>query len=399
MPVDDLWYRRERGPSGKRVPSQRHGRGKRWRVRYVDDVGRTRTRSFDRRPDAERFDANTRADVSQGRYVDPAAGRVTVSDYAGQWRSAQLWRGSTAEMVERAFRLHILPRLGGLSMGAVRPSHLRGLVAELARDLAPTTVALVYGYATAMFAAAVGDRVIGVTPCTGVRLPAVEREDRFIPTPPQVHALAVALPSRLRGAVYLAAGCGLRVSEVFGLELAHVDFLRRTVTVAQQMASQARHGPFLAPPKTVTSARTVELPDTVAAAVAAQLAEHPARDVELTDRTDPRHERTRTARLLFTRQGGRPVQRNGWSREWRPAVEAAGLPAGFGMHGLRHYYATLLIHAGASVKTVQLALGHATPTITLNTYTHEWPEALDRTRSLVDTALGAVPQTAADGAG
>jgi integrase len=69
---------------------------------------------------------------------------------------------------------------------------------------------------------------------------------------------------------------------------------------------------------------------------------------------------------------------------------AAGLmrkAAGDGLHGLRHYFATLLIHNGASVKTVQLALGHA-PTITLNTYAHEWPDALDRTRALVDPALG-----------
>ena len=65
-----------------------------------------------------------------------------------------------------------------------------------------------------------------------------------------------------------------------------------------------------------------------------------------------------------------------------------GLPPGWGFHGLRHYYATLLIHAGASVKTVQLALGHSTPTITLNEYVHEWPDALDRTRSLVDAELG-----------
>lgn len=62
---------------------------------------------------------------------------------------------------------------------------------------------------------------------------------------------------------------------------------------------------------------------------------------------------------------------------------------GFGLHGLRHYFATLLIHNGASVKTVQLALGHSSPMITLNTYAHEWPDALDRTRTLVDTALRA----------
>jgi hypothetical protein len=47
----------------------------------------------------------------------------------------------------------------------------------------------------------------------------------------------------------------------------------------------------------------------------------------------------------------------------------------------------VLIHAGASVKTVQMALGHSTSTVTLNTYVGHWPDALDTTRSLIDAAL------------
>jgi len=54
-------------------------------------------------------------------------------------------------------------------------------------------------------------------------------------------------------------------------------------------------------------------------------------------------------------------------------------------------------HNGAAVKTVQLALGHSTPMITLSTYAHEWPDALDRTRTLVDTALGAPSNTVGAG--
>jgi hypothetical protein len=50
------------------------------------------------------------------------------------------------------------------------------------------------------------------------------------------------------------------------------------------------------------------------------------------------------------------------------------------------------------VKTVQLALGHPTPTITLNEYVHDWPDVLDRTRALVNGALG-TRETAAVPAG
>lgn len=243
-----------------------------------------------------------------------------------------------------------------------------------------------------MFRAAVAERIIGVSPCTGVRLPAIDQDDRFIPTPDQVHALAAGVPERVRGVPYIAAGCGLRPSEILGLELPDVDFLRREVKVRQQLGWRTGHGAYLAPVKTATSARVVELPDTVATVLARQLKQHPATAVELEDATDPRNARTRVAELLFAKHGATPMLRRDWSDLWRPAVrQASGVPDGFGLHGLRHYFATLLIHAGASVKTVQLALGHSSPTITLNTYTHEWPDALDRTRTLVDAALGGEP--------
>jgi integrase len=74
--------------------------------------------------------------------------------------------------------------------------------------------------------------------------------------------------------------------------------------------------------------------------------------------------------------------------KWRAAVEMAGLPAGTGLHALRHYYASLLIRHGESVKTVQARLGHASAVETLDTYSHLWPDSDDRTRDAIDSVLG-----------
>jgi integrase len=93
------------------------------------------------------------------------------------------------------------------------------------------------------------------------------------------------------------------------------------------------------------------------------------------------------AALLFRGVSGEPVNAATFSRMWGSARAALGLPPRWGIHGLRHYYAMVLIHGGASVKTVQLALGYSTPTVVLNAYVHEWPEALDRTCALVDATL------------
>ncbi|MDX6230979.1 MAG: hypothetical protein QOI76_4369 [Frankiales bacterium] len=58
-----------------------------------------------------------------------------------------------------------------------------------------------------------------------------------------------------------------------------------------------------------------------------------------------------------------------------------------GFHELCHYFASVLIDGGESVKAVQARLGHASAEETLNTYAPLWPESEDRTPAVVDAAL------------
>jgi integrase len=78
-----------------------------------------------------------------------------------------------------------------------------------------------------------------------------------------------------------------------------------------------------------------------------------------------------------------------FSEVWRPAVKAAGAPAGTGFHALQHFYASLLIRHGESVKVVQARLGLASAAETLVIYSHLWPDSEDRTRQAVDEVFGA----------
>jgi len=76
----------------------------------------------------------------------------------------------------------------------------------------------------------------------------------------------------------------------------------------------------------------------------------------------------------------RPPHQNTVGHRWRSTLAAAGL-TGYRLHDLRHFYASGLIAAGCDVVTVQRALGHAKATTTLETYSHLWPSAEDRTRA------------------
>ena len=91
------------------------------------------------------------ADIPRGPYIDPRAGKITIAEYAAQWRAHQLHRDSTADMVERASRLHILPVLGHVPMADPRASHIRTWVKVATENLSASTVHLVYSYVKSIF--------------------------------------------------------------------------------------------------------------------------------------------------------------------------------------------------------------------------------------------------------
>ena len=95
----------------------------------------------------------------------------------------------------------------------------------------------------------------------------------------QVTAVTVALPDRYQILVVLAAGCGLRQGEAFGLGVDDVDFLRGVIHVRRQVKLVHARQVF-APPKGGKE-RDVPLPEMVALELAAHLQAFPAVKVTL----------------------------------------------------------------------------------------------------------------------
>lgn len=347
-----------------------------YRARWREHPGGPQqTRTFRRKVDAVNFLDALRGDLVRGRYVDPALGRESFRDYAERWREVQLHRPGTATSAEQQLRLHVYPTIGDLPIASVRSTDVQALVKRLEQRLSPGTVRVVYSRVVAVFRAALRDRVIGFTPCDGIRLPAASASSTLeVLTTDQVVAIADAAPDRYRALVLAGAGTGLRPGELFGLAVDRVDFLRRTVRVDQQIARLEGGGVGLAPLKTDASYRTVPLPTVVGDA----LAEH------LT-RFTPHRE----LGVIFTTGRGGPVQQHPWAEVWATARKRSGVPSWATPHDLRHHYASVLIASGASVKAVQTRLGHRSATTTLDTYGHLFHDEEDRTRQAVDAAFAA----------
>ena len=101
--------------------------------------------------------------------------------------------------------------------------------------------------------------------------------------------------------------------------------------------------------------------------------------------------------LLLTSRERRALNRNYFnSGIWRPAQARAHIPQtrDNGMHALPHWYASVLLDAGESIRAVSEYLGHSDPGFTLRTYTHLMPSSSERTQVAVDAAFAASRESA-----
>jgi integrase len=353
---------------------EKRGQG-RWRARYRGPDGKERSRTFPRRVDAERWLTGIEHSKLTGGYIDPSAGKITFRTFAEEWRSRQVQRAGTAVSVEQQLRLHVYPVIGGRPIAAIRPGEIQGLVQRLDERLAPTTVGVVYGRVVAVFRGAVRDRVVTASPCVDVRLPTTKPASMLkVLSTEEVLAMADAVPARYGALIITGAGTGLRPGELFGLAWDRADFLRRTIRVDQQLMRVRGEGVALGPLKTPSSYRTLPLPQVVADAMAAHLAAWPAHP---------------DLGVVFTNERAEPIQQQPFASVWETAQRKSGLPEWATPHDLRHYFASVLIRSGASVKVVQARLGHASAKTTLDIYSHLFGDEEDRTRAAIDLELGA----------
>lgn len=336
----------------------------RWQVRWRDDSGKEHKRNFESSREAKALETEINHQLQAGTYVDRAAGRVGFREYAEAWRAAQPHRPNTARRARSVLSVHVYPAIGDRPVAAVRTSEIQGLVGRMARHLKPSSVRPNVSLIRAIFRAAVRDRIISQSPADGLKLPSVHKK-KFVPlTVEQVEALADALPPRYRALVAVGAGLGLRPGELFGLRVRDIDFLRREVRVDQQV----QPGEGEAPLKNDSSYRTVPLPDVVAVELSAHLAAFPSRG------------------LVFTNRDCAPIDARSFSQIWGRVRQVAGV-AECRIHDLRHFYASVLIAAGRSVKEVSERLGHTDAAMTLNVYSHLWPTDADGTRAAIDAAF------------
>lgn len=281
--------------------------------------------------------------------------KVTVDQLIAHYKDVELAESNikTARTKE-VYRHHldkiISPRWGSLQLSDVKPVAVERWLGEL--PFAPGTRAKVKGVMNVLFQHAMRYEWAERNPIRLVRQSAMPLEEQIVLEPIEVQALLSELRDPFRTLILLAAVTGLRRGELFGLKWEDIDFRAAEINIVRSVVDQVE-----GPPKTLASRRPIPMSDELASALEGWR--------QQTEYSQPNNWVFASPMAL----GEKPYWPDAvLKRHILPAAERAGITKRIGWHSFRRTLATLLQSSGASLKTTQELLRHASPTITLGIY-------------------------------
>lgn len=392
--VEDRWTKTVRAKqadgttTAETVPSANHGRGKRWRARYVDADGREIAKGFARKIDATNWLENVTSTIVTGTYIAPGAGSVTVGEVHRQWLRTQAHvKDSTKAARASAWSVHVQEKWEAAAVADVQTSAVRAWVDELREGGAEApTIENALGVLRMVLALAVEDKRMPRNPCDSVKAPRRKHSPRTYLTHQQVGELVAAM-ARDGLVVLFLVYTGLRYGEMAALKVRDFDMLRRRVNVRESVTEVAGKLVWSTPKN--HERRSVPFPKFLVVDLAARMEGRKRDDLVF---AAPAGGVLRIA-TFRTRVFNPAVDRlRGLDEDGEPTTDWPR-PT---LHDLRHTAASLAISAGANVKAVQTMLGHKSAALTLDTYADLFPDDLDAVADAFDTAVEALAKSTAD---
>lgn len=365
-------------------------RGNAWYVvvdlpRSIDGKRQQKWHSgFRNKRDADKAVTEILSRLDQGTYVVPT--RQTLAEFLDEWLAATkpTIRPSTYATYESLVRTQVNPHIGSVPLQTLNAGRLNAFYAELLasgrRDgkggLAPRSVRYVHAILRKALQDAVRWNLLQRNVADAADPPRAEGGKATTWSAREVRAfLEHVKGDRLYAAYVLACTTGMRRGEVVGLRWQDVDLDSGRVSVSQTLVVVGGYNVQVSEPKTARGRRSVALDRTTVAAIrshkAAQLVERSVMGEAYAD-----------ADLVFCREDGASLHPDLFSDAFWRHAKAAQLPR-IRFHDLRHTHATLALAAGIHPKVVSERLGHASITITLDTYSHAIPAMQETAASLV----------------
>lgn len=323
-------------------------------------------------------DVLARIDAEKPAHDSSESVAALVTLWERTWLPNQDRRQATIDQYSTLVRVHALPVIGDMRMKAVKPSHLRELIANV--DRAASTKRSLYAALKDVFACAVTDGLLASNPMQQVKRPSnAYRESRELSSEQVTAVLTETEGHTWRPVALVLATTGLRRGEALGITWDDVDLEAGLLHIRQQVTRTSK-GLTVSPPKSRSGIRTVP----ISAPVIQELRAHKRGQAEARLRVG---EMWQDLNLVTTTDLGGMVEPRNFARWYARCATKAGLPD-TGFHALRHYFATVAFHDNTSPLDVAKLMGHSSPSVTLNLYGNAVEEGQRRGAASVARSLG-----------
>lgn len=329
--------------------------------------------------DAQRFLNAALRRKDDGVQVVPS--RQSLGAWTEEW--LETWcsgiSARTKSDYERLLHRYLPPTLRARHLPHISASEVQALVNDLAaRGLSPRTIRMAHGALRTCLNRAVRLGRISRNVSTLVELPRNTHKERPYLNPQQAASFLCECASQEWGALFaILLLTGLRPGEAFGLQWKDLD--GNMLRVRRALVQGSDREPILSSTKTGRS-RIVPLGEIAMKT----LRDHRKRQLERRILLGASY---RDCDLVFANPLGRFADsHNVISRHFKPLLARLNLPS-IRLYDLRHTHATLLLADGAHPKVVQERLGHASITLTLDTYSHVVPGMQEKVSQRLDALL------------
>ena len=287
---------------------------------------------------------------------------------------------NTRSSFQSMLDLHVYPVIGDYKLTEVNTAMLRRLLMDFQnRGKSHATCVKLYVVISLLFKMAYEDEAIERNPMDRVHRPKPRKDEGKRAevecfTASELRYILDCLdkePLKWRTLIRLLIDTGIRRGECCGLQWRYVDFKAGTITIAHNLCYTKDTGVYLDTPKNGRS-RTIDVSPEVMALLKELREEQAAKAISKyvftqDDSPEPMHPQTPEH---YMRKFGK---RNGVDH--------------LHPHKLRHSFASLAITSGADIVSVSEILGHASPAITLNVYSHASEESKRKASQIFREAL------------
>ena len=370
-----------------------------WELKFdvgVDAKGNRKTRysSFKgTKRDAEIELARLVAQNASGEGIDPS--KVTVLEFLERWERDWATTNVGLKTLERyrgLLKLYVKPRIGAMRLQKLRAVHLNELYTALLRSggqdgrpLSPRSVGHVHRVLHRALGHAATWALVQQNVASLVSPPPVPDGEIIILTEEQIGATLHYLQGRtLRPIVSFLLGTGARRGEALALRWSDIDFQKNVVRIERSL-EQTKGSLRIKSPKTKHGRRSIS----ISPWLAAELKSHRARQDER--RLALGLGRAPDDLTVFARWNGELRSPSRLSQSFADVMDALEIDCT--LHGLRHTHVSQLIASGLDVLTISRRIGHASPSITLNVYSHMFSNTDARAAEIMEATFAKVGST------